>query len=268
MSYYPHLKELENFRTPAEVHNLHYNIHYDCSCPLLILTQQYIDIEHASEQQLRQNVLSDLEKMNNSNIEQLHKNLTQFVNNIEYNDSEEVPAEVQMSLSTVDTLLTIPSINQYIFPYNGLPCDTSLITIDDIVATDIKEKKTKRKNRDTRERDVTYWSKEEDLRVLTLLWVYKDGAYPILSSELGRSIPTIKQHYLRVLDPNIRKGCWRDDETEILINLIQDNHRMHDKAPWSEIAKHLKHRTDVQCRSKWDQLYRKKSSKKRYKNRH
>jgi len=62
------------------------------------------------------------------------------------------------------------------------------------------------------------------------------------------------QRWHRVLNPAILKGPWSKEETDILSKIVSEMDK--DKISWSQVAKNIPGRTDIQCRYQYLKLIR------------
>lgn len=102
-----------------------------------------------------------------------------------------------------------------------------------------------------------HWSKEEDIRLYAAVLIY--GAYDWSTISLFvsnyRSRAQCSQRWNRTLNPFIRKDTWTPSEEEKLLSLTIK----YKPGNWSVISKHMKNRSDVQCRYHYNSLLRKKN---------
>lgn len=97
------------------------------------------------------------------------------------------------------------------------------------------------------------WKKEEDLRILDL--VNRHGkSWSKISKIIGtRNGKQIRDRYINVLDPEIKKGKFTDDEDRKLILLFQKN-----GPKWATIAKYYPNRTADMIKNRFHSSIKKK----------
>lgn len=99
------------------------------------------------------------------------------------------------------------------------------------------------------------WKKEEDFRIMEL--VSKHGKSwskisKILSTRNGKQI---RDRYINVLDPEIRKGKFTDEEDMTLIDLFKSH-----GPKWATIAKYFPNRTADMIKNRFHSSIKKKLS--------
>jgi hypothetical protein len=82
------------------------------------------------------------------------------------------------------------------------------------------------------------WSKEEDERILKLVSIYGKCWSKISKILITRNGKQIRDRFINVLDPEIKKGKFTEEEDRHLIKLYLCN-----GPKWATIAKHFRHRT-------------------------
>jgi hypothetical protein len=97
------------------------------------------------------------------------------------------------------------------------------------------------------------WKKEEDLRIIEL--VMKHGkAWSKISKILGtRNGKQIRDRYINVLDPEIKKGKFTDDEDNKLVLLFKQH-----GPKWATIAKYYPNRTADMIKNRFHSSIKKK----------
>jgi hypothetical protein len=82
------------------------------------------------------------------------------------------------------------------------------------------------------------WSKEEDTRILSLVQIHGKSWSKISKILATRNGKQIRDRYINVLDPEIKKGKFSEEEDKQLIRLY-----MHCGPKWATISKHFENRT-------------------------
>ena len=97
------------------------------------------------------------------------------------------------------------------------------------------------------------WKKDEDLRIIDL--VYKHGkSWSKISKIIGtRNGKQIRDRYINVLDPEIKKGKFTEDEDKKLILLFKQN-----GPKWATIAKYYPNRTADMIKNRFHSSIKKK----------
>lgn len=92
------------------------------------------------------------------------------------------------------------------------------------------------------------WTKEED-DLLRKAVVENNGKNwkNIAAKMTGRSDVQCLHRWQKVLNPELVKGPWTEDED----NLVRELVKVHGAKSWSVIATHLKGRIGKQCRERW-----------------
>jgi hypothetical protein len=99
------------------------------------------------------------------------------------------------------------------------------------------------------------WTPEEDDRLCTAIEANGLNNWQLIAALVGggRTKAQCTQRWTRVLDPKIDKSNWSFEEEQQLINLVA----MHGSRSWSKISQDMGHRSDVQCRFRWNFLNKK-----------
>jgi hypothetical protein len=100
------------------------------------------------------------------------------------------------------------------------------------------------------------WTPEEDAKLICLVGTYGAGNWGAIAEEMSdRTGIQCRKRWTESLDPDIKKGPWTPEEDEALRHLVGE----YGESKWTVIAKELpsedgKHRTDGQCRQRWEQI--------------
>jgi len=99
------------------------------------------------------------------------------------------------------------------------------------------------------------WTSEEDAKLIELKRKYGDLSWAKISQSMAdRTSSQCYQRWHRVLNPAILKGPWSKEETDILSKIVSEMDK--DKISWSQVAKNIPGRTDIQCRYQYLKLIR------------
>jgi hypothetical protein len=82
------------------------------------------------------------------------------------------------------------------------------------------------------------WSREEDDKIMRLVKIYGKSWSKISKVLVSRNGKQIRDRFINVLDPEIKKGKFTEEEDNTLINLY-----MHYGPKWATISKHFENRT-------------------------
>lgn len=82
------------------------------------------------------------------------------------------------------------------------------------------------------------WSREEDEKILKCVEIYGKSWSKISKILVSRNGKQIRDRFINVLDPDIKKGKFTDEEDKALIRLY-----LYYGAKWATIAKHFPDRT-------------------------
>ena len=92
------------------------------------------------------------------------------------------------------------------------------------------------------------WSKEEDTILSKAVAVNKGKNWKRIAEALpGRTDVQCLHRWQKVLNPELVKGPWTDDEDNLVIRLVAE----HGPQKWTFIAEHLSGRIGKQCRERW-----------------
>jgi len=99
------------------------------------------------------------------------------------------------------------------------------------------------------------WTEEEDFKLLELKKKFGDMSWAKISQSMeDRTSSQCYQRWHRVLNPAILKGPWSKDETDTLGRVVKQMDT--DKISWSQVARHIPGRTDIQCRYQYLKMIR------------
>ena len=82
------------------------------------------------------------------------------------------------------------------------------------------------------------WGREEDEKIMRLVQIYGKSWSKISKVLVTRNGKQIRDRFINVLDPEIKKGKFTEEEDKTLIALY-----MHYGPKWATIAKHFLNRT-------------------------
>jgi hypothetical protein len=90
------------------------------------------------------------------------------------------------------------------------------------------------------------WKPSEDMKLLDLVKVYGE-CWAMISSKMNdRTGKQIRDRYLNILRPNLKKGEWNQNEDFLLVSLYYSfGHK------WSLIAKHMPGRSEAQVKNRF-----------------
>jgi len=92
------------------------------------------------------------------------------------------------------------------------------------------------------------WSKEEDIILSKAVAMYKGKNWKRIAEALpGRTDVQCLHRWQKVLNPELVKGPWTDDEDNLVLRLVAE----HGPQKWTFIAEHLSGRIGKQCRERW-----------------
>jgi hypothetical protein len=96
------------------------------------------------------------------------------------------------------------------------------------------------------------WSKEEDTLLLQGIQEYGRGNWTLISRKYvpNRTDAQVRERYENVLNPDIEKGPWTDDEVDKLKKAVQEL----GTGKWAAVARSLGSRTDNQCKRMWSHI--------------
>jgi len=90
------------------------------------------------------------------------------------------------------------------------------------------------------------WRPSEDMKLLELVKVYGECWAMISSKMSDRTGKQIRDRYLNILRPNLKKGEWSQNEDFLLVSLYYSfGHK------WSLIAKHMPGRSEAQVKNRF-----------------
>eukprot|EP00826_Nyctotherus_ovalis_P024051 TRINITY_DN1855_c0_g4_i2.p1 TRINITY_DN1855_c0_g4~~TRINITY_DN1855_c0_g4_i2.p1 ORF type:complete len:456 (-),score=122.63 TRINITY_DN1855_c0_g4_i2:178-1545(-) len=92
------------------------------------------------------------------------------------------------------------------------------------------------------------WSKEEDVILSKAVAQNKGRNWKRIAECLpGRTDVQCLHRWQKVLNPELVKGPWTDDEDNLVLRLVAE----HGPQKWTSIAEHLPGRIGKQCRERW-----------------
>lgn len=92
------------------------------------------------------------------------------------------------------------------------------------------------------------WSKEEDVMLSKAVAQNKGRNWKRIAESLpGRTDVQCLHRWQKVLNPELVKGPWTDDEDNLVLRLVAE----HGPQKWTSIAEHLPGRIGKQCRERW-----------------
>ena len=96
------------------------------------------------------------------------------------------------------------------------------------------------------------WTADEDKRLIEAVQLHGGRNWKAIAREVNpcRTLDQCSQHWFRVLNPDIRKGKWSEDEDKMLMSIIRDI----GTGSWKDIAARMKGRTDIQVRYRYARL--------------
>lgn len=96
------------------------------------------------------------------------------------------------------------------------------------------------------------WTDYEDLRLIGGVLIYGEDSFREISEFVGcdRNRAQCIQRWSRTLNPDIKKNGWTSEEDSALIEIVKEVTPL----SWTQVAKMLGDRTDVQCRYRYQQL--------------
>jgi hypothetical protein len=99
------------------------------------------------------------------------------------------------------------------------------------------------------------WKKDEDLRIIELVNKYGKAWSKISKILATRNGKQIRDRYINVLDPEIKKGKFTEDEDNALIQLFKQH-----GSKWATIAKYYPNRTADMIKNRFHSSIKKKIS--------
>ncbi len=92
------------------------------------------------------------------------------------------------------------------------------------------------------------WTPEEDELLAKAVALYKGKNWKAVAEKLvNRTRAQCAHRWQKVLNPEIKKGAWSQDEDEML----QEALKLHGPGKWSRISKMVTGRNGKQCRERW-----------------
>ena len=116
-----------------------------------------------------------------------------------------------------------------------------------------------------RRKSSTPWDQREDLALLQTASEYKNSNWAAVAKKVNkicgltgknaRSADQCSQRFYRVLNPNINKGVWNEDEITELVS-VAARFKYSRSKPWKRISSFLRNRSEIQVRYKASALYK------------
>nr|AGM32435.1 Myb-like DNA-binding domain containing protein [Coptotermes formosanus] len=99
---------------------------------------------------------------------------------------------------------------------------------------------------------VRSWTKTEDVRLLAGMLRFGQESWTSIANFVGnsRNRAQCSQRWNRGLNPRISKEIWLPEEDIYLYQLVQ----AFGSKSWTKISSRMNHRSDVQCRYRWNLL--------------
>lgn len=93
------------------------------------------------------------------------------------------------------------------------------------------------------------WTKLQDGQLRNLVFKLKEPIdwHPIAKKIVGKTDTQCMNRWMNVLNPKLRKGAWRKEEDNRVVELV----KKYGAKKWSFIASHLEGRVGKQCRERW-----------------
>ena len=98
------------------------------------------------------------------------------------------------------------------------------------------------------------FTKEEDRQIIELVKVYGNNNWnKIAEVFFNRSPRQLKERWTNYLNPAVNKNEWTEEEEELLLEKLSEFGKR-----WREISKYFNGRTDVQLKSRYRMIERRK----------
>jgi hypothetical protein len=96
------------------------------------------------------------------------------------------------------------------------------------------------------------WTQDDDVRLLAGIHRHGLGDWKRIAQFVGhnKSSSQCSQRWSRAINPSLRKEQWTVHEDEDLWELV----KRIGQHSWAKVAQHMKSRSDVQCRYRFEQL--------------
>ncbi|CAL6045639.1 Myb-like_DNA-binding domain-containing protein [Hexamita inflata] len=88
------------------------------------------------------------------------------------------------------------------------------------------------------------WTSEENELLKVLVGEHGTRNWKQIAAALGKTAIQCAQHWQRVMNPNITKGKWSEEEDKALIEAVKQS----PPKQWKQIANKMQGRTDTQVR--------------------
>ena len=116
------------------------------------------------------------------------------------------------------------------------------------IENDLSDISDKENEDDHNHKQKNNWSKEEDLALSKAVAQNKGKNWKRIAETLpGRTDVQCLHRWQKVLNPELVKGPWTDDEDNLVLRLVSEN----GPQKWTSIAEHLPGRIGKQCRERW-----------------
>lgn len=163
---------------------------------------------------------------------------------------------MDLIIGNIETEVAINYFSRYSIPIDSIILINNVLKIVSGHDPSTVSKRPAHYNRKCRS-----WSQQEDLRLLAGIHKYGLGDWKSISAFVGgeRSRSQCSQRWGRALNPNLSKISWTDEEDKKLLDLVF----YYGEHSWSQIAKMIGSRSDVQCRYRFYQIRKSKQKGKK-----
>ncbi|EFC45567.1 predicted protein, partial [Naegleria gruberi] len=99
-----------------------------------------------------------------------------------------------------------------------------------------------------KKRSCARWTEEENKKLIEAYIKYEGKNWSAIAKTVGnKTSDQCNQHWWRVLNPEICKQPWGNDEDQLLYDRVQE----FGESSWKKVSQGLRGRTDLQCRHRW-----------------